>query len=198
MNGTYEVYLITESWSSSTATWENLATSIGQNPVATINYTKGTTGWFDFDVTDATGDLVANPSDNYGFMILIDFELNSYTNGHISKIHSSESSEESLQPKMVIEYTATPIITNNATMNNSTMPITYNKSGNLFVSVRMDGKYSLMFHTGNGRLIDKINNKYLSAGIHTIECNNLNLPKGIVFISLKNGSQSVIFKAVIY
>jgi hypothetical protein len=198
MNGTYEVYLITESWSSSTATWENLSSSIGQTPVTTVEYTRGTTGWFDFDVTGATGDLVANPSENFGFMILIDFVLNSYTNGHISKIHSSESSEENLQPKMVIEYTATPIVTGKAKINSKNMSIILNQSGNLLVSTKTDGKYEIMFHTGNGRLVGKIDNKYLSAGTYSISCDNITLPKGIVFITLSNGNQSSISKAVIY
>ncbi len=198
MSGTYEVYLITESWSSSSATWENLSTSIGQNTVATKNYTKGTTGWMDFDVTDATGDLVADPSTNYGFMILIEFDLNSYTNGHISKIHSSESSQEDLQPKMVIEYTATPIVTDNVKMSNNQMAIQYNQSGNLQVSTKTDGKYTILFHAGNGRQIGHINNKYLQAGTNIVSCSNLNLPKGLVFITLKNVNQSVNSKAVIY
>jgi hypothetical protein len=198
MDGTYEVYLITKSWASSTATWENLATSIGQTPVTTLAYHRGTTGWFDFDVTDAAGDLVSDPSKNYGFMILIEFELNAYTNGHISLIHSSEATREDLQPKMVIDYTATPVITGRTKIKSNNMSISYKQSGALLVNTKSDGIYTILFYTGNGRLIDQIDKRYLSAGSHTISCGNVDLPKGVVLITLRKDNQSAVSKAVIY
>lgn len=197
MSGTYEVHLINESWTSSTATWENLSSSYEQTVVASLGYTKGTTGWFDFDATDATANLVANPSENFGFMILIDFELTSNTNGHISKIHSSESSEESLQPKIVVEYTATPVITDNIPVKPQQMAVNY-RSGKLQVSTVTEGNYTILFHTGNGRLIYKMGERYLKAGTHTIACDKNHFVKGVLFITVQGNRQSAISKAVIY
>jgi hypothetical protein len=196
MDGTYEVYLINESWTSATATWENLSSSYEPTVVASLEYTRGTTGWFDFDVTDATAGLVANPSDNFGFMILIDFSLSSNTNGHISMIHSSESTEETLQPKMVVEYTATPIITDNSAVTPQQMTATYN-SGKLRVSTVTDGNYTVMFYNGNGRLLYKISEHYLKAGTHAITCDNVPL-NGIFFITVQGNGKSVVSKAVVY
>ena len=193
-----DYYLINESWTSSTATWENLSSSYEQTVVASLDYIKGTTGWFDFNVTDATADLVANPSENFGFMILIDFVLNSSTNGHISKIHSSESSEESLQPKMVVEYSATPIITDNALLKQPQIGVTYNQSGKLQVSTLTGGNYTIMFHTGNGRLLYRMDEKYLKAGKHSISCDKAPFTKGVLFITVQGNGQSAMSKAVIY
>lgn len=197
MDGTYEAHLINESWTSSTATWENLSTSYEQTVIASLDYTRGTTGWFDFDVTDATAGLVANPSENLGFMILIDFVLNSSTNGHISKIHSSESSEESLQPKIVVEYTATPIITDNAPDKLQQMAVNYG-TGKLRVSTVTDGNYTILFHTGNGRLLYKMDERFLKAGTQTITCDKSHFVKGVVFITVQGNRQSAISKAVVY
>lgn len=197
MDGTYEVYLINESWTSATATWENLSSSYEPTVVASLEYTRGTTGWFDFDVTDATADLVANPSENFGFMILIDFVLNSNTNGHISMIHSSESSAETLQPKIVVEYSATPIITDNLAVKPQQMTANYN-SGKLRVSIVTDGNYTIMFYNGNGRLLYKINGHYLNAGTHALNCDNVPFTNGVFFIQVQGNGQSAMSKAVVY
>ena len=131
-------------------------------------------------------------------MVFSKANVNTNSTGHISKIHSSESSEEDLQSKIVVEYTATPIVTDIVKINSNNMSITYNQSGKLQVSTKTDGKYSILFYAGNGRLVGQLGSKYLSAGSHSIACDNVNLPKGIVFITLKNGNHSVNSKAVIY
>ena len=198
MNGTLEVHLINESWSSSTASWSSLAESFDQTVLDSKEYVGGTTGWFDFDVTEATANLVTNPSENFGFMIFIDFELNSTTNGHVSKIHSSESSEESLQPKIVVEYTGTPVTTDNVLVKPQQMAVLYNQSGKLQVSTVTDGNYAIMFHTGNGRLLYKMDERFLKAGTHTITCDKNKFVKGVVFITVQGNRQSTISQAVVY
>ncbi len=142
--------------------------------------------------------MVANPSTNFGFMLFIECNVTTNSGGNKSQIHSAESSQEDLQPKVVIEYNATPIVTEQAKINSNGMSIHYNQSGNLRVSTKKDGNYSLLFHTGNGRLISRIENKNLKAGVNNINCGNLNLTKGLFVITLKNGGHAINSKAVIH
>jgi len=198
MAGTYKVYLITKSWTSATATWDNLSTSIGTTAVATKSYTTGTKGWITFDVTSATKSLVANPSNNYGFMILIDFVLNSSTNGHISKIHSSESKSTQLQPKIVIDYTTGTAVTNHTALTRDKLAVSYSRKGNLLVSIPQRGNYTISFYAGNGSMLGKIDNTCFDAGTHTLPCADQNLPKGVLFVMVKNDDMAGVSRVVVY
>ncbi len=194
----FNICLINKDWESSSATWDNLASSFDSEIIATQNYTSGSGEWFDFDVTDAVSNMVANPSTNFGFMGFAVCDVPTNTTGHIAIINSSESPSEDLQPKVVVEYTGTPIVKEKVKINTAPVSITHNQAGNLVLSTRSEGKYSILFHTGNGRLIGRIDNKNLTVGSNTIYCGNLNMTKGLIVITLKNGGHTINLKAVIH
>ena len=142
--------------------------------------------------------MVAGQSENYGFMAFVDADVPTNSSGHISLIHSSEASQDDLQPKLVVEYSGTPIVSQMVKNSAAPLAITYNQAGNILVTTNTGGKYSILFHTGNGRLVGRIDNKNFQAGVNTVSCNNLDLPKGLMFVTLKNDSHTFNSKAVIY
>ena len=173
--------------------------SYDEEIIASQDYSRGTNNtWFDFDVTDAVSDMVAGQSENYGFMAFVDADVPTNSSGHISLIHSSEASQDDLQPKLVVEYSGTPIVSQMVKNSAAPLAITYNQAGNILVTTNTGGKYSILFHTGNGRLVGRIDNKNFQAGVNTVSCNNLDLPKGLMFVTLKNDSHTFNSKAVIY
>ncbi len=197
-NGEFNICLINKDWKSSSATWNNLASSYDEEIIASQDYSRGTNNeWFDFNVTEAVSDMVVGQSENYGFMAFVDCNVSGNTGGHISLIHSSEASDDDLQPKLVVEYSGTPIVSEMVKNSIAPLTISYSQTGNIQVTTNTDGKYSILFHTGNGRLIGQIDNKNLKAGINTIYCGNLNLTRGLIVITLKNGGHIINSKAVI-
>lgn len=100
-NGRKNLYRITKAWDESKVTWRTpwskqggdfSSTAIGQSNTTSINV------WEKFDVTNDIKQLVKNPSQNYGFMLV--FPRNNYG----AKMRSSEYTNTEYRPKLTVTY----------------------------------------------------------------------------------------------
>ena len=104
-NATFEVRKVSKKWSSSNASWANLASSFEPELLDSVTYTTGTSRWYAFDVTTAITEFMADSTTNFGFMLFSKNEAPDTNSGSVSKFHSSEFATPSLRPMLTIFYT---------------------------------------------------------------------------------------------
>lgn len=99
---------ITQSWGEMTATWSNQPPVAGQGQVQLANSTSATQDYLNIDVTALVGDMIANPTMSYGFMLRLENEVSGNGLCFASKDHANAA----LRPTLIIQYTpCTPAIT---------------------------------------------------------------------------------------
>ncbi len=106
-NGTKGVYEAPYNFDENTVTWGNYGAGYfqsegGNAPIGTLlekNSNTSTGTWESFNVLSAVQDMIVNPSGNYGFMV--DFDK---YGRYAVEYASSENSNNSLRPKLTIEY----------------------------------------------------------------------------------------------
>jgi len=103
-DGVFRAYVINKPWDESTANWNTIGTAINSSPEDSFSYNTGDTGWVDFDVTDAVAKSLSGTNQNFGFMITAYTDISLLNYGISARIHSSESTENSLRPKLTISY----------------------------------------------------------------------------------------------
>jgi len=99
---------------------------------------------------------------------------------------------------MVIEYTTGTTVTNHTALNQNKIGISYSRKGNLLVSIPQKGNYTISFYVGNGSMVGKIDNTCFDAGTHSILYSYLNLPKGVLFVNVKNDEMAWVSRVVSY
>lgn len=106
-NGLKKLYEAENSWDENSITWANYGYSEGDGNVNNGNYLVNNTNtsyntWENYDVTSSISNYLNNPSSNNGFMLVMN--ISGYDRYSV-KYPSSEYSDETLRPKLVIEYT---------------------------------------------------------------------------------------------
>ncbi len=94
---------ITSSWDENAVTWNNQPSTKAENEVFLSESSSSTQDYLDIDVTNLIEDMIADPSNNHGFLLkLLDEQ-------HYRKMifASSGHSNSNLHPKLEITYTET-------------------------------------------------------------------------------------------
>lgn len=91
---------ITSSWAENTVTWDTQPLSTPLNQVSLSASTSSVQNYTNIDVTALVQDMQANPSSSFGFLIKLNTE--SYYRRMI--FASSDNSDASLHPKLVVNY----------------------------------------------------------------------------------------------
>lgn len=91
---------ITSAWSDNTVTWNTQPTNTSQNAVALAQSSYTMQNYLNINVTALVQDMVDDPNNSFGFMLMLDNE--STTRGLI--FHSSETTEPDKQPALLIIY----------------------------------------------------------------------------------------------
>lgn len=105
-----QVHKMTKSWEENNnaylTNWNTYGNAIEEPALGSREWKVGMTNtWYDFDVTGAIKEYYADPSKNFGFMLCnyIDYPFTNYE-GSLMLFTTSESSPNSLRPKMTVEY----------------------------------------------------------------------------------------------
>ncbi|PHS08600.1 MAG: hypothetical protein COA88_06450 [Kordia sp.] len=93
---------VTSSWEEDTVTWNSQPITTVDDEVVLVNSTMNVQNYLDIDVTNMTSYMIANPSNNYGFMLRLEDETNTSTRRML--FASSDNADSDLHPKVVIEY----------------------------------------------------------------------------------------------
>jgi len=93
---------VTSSWEEDIVTWNNQPTTTVDDEVILASYTMTNQNYLDIDVTNMTSYMIANPANNYGFMLRLDDEINTTVRKML--FASSDNTDSDLHPKVVIEY----------------------------------------------------------------------------------------------
>ena len=122
----FQVTAILSEWAENTITYNNLPTYY---PHLDIDRSDGgkDNSWIDFNVTDTIQEYVKDPGRNYGFM----FEV--YMEGRYLTVNSSEVSNESLRPKLTINYDNDPVVPINYNLTNLHKDIKFRKTPESFL-----------------------------------------------------------------
>lgn len=113
-NAVIKVYTLNQAWDEDITDWKKATSSTewenswgggipyGQQTITKSNYDPSTTKvWHDYSITDAVADWVDNPEENHGIILKIDDEKSEF----ICK--STESSDQTLLPKLTVNYDGT-------------------------------------------------------------------------------------------
>ena len=99
-----------------------------------------------------------------------------------------------------LEFRETPTaITNKLAKSNaiSTMNIASVTRSSMTISLKEFGDYSISILTANGRLVNKISAKNLSAGINTVNWNGANISNGVYLVSISGMGQKANSKVIL-
>jgi len=101
--GKGESYLekVDSSWDESTVTWNNQPTSSTVNQVTLDNAESTIQDYLDIDITTTATNMIANPSENHGYIIKLVDETSS---SNKLVFGSSDNQDQDLHPKVVVEY----------------------------------------------------------------------------------------------
>jgi hypothetical protein len=181
MDATIQVRKITESWSSSTATWDNLSDSYDQTVIDFDEYTTGVKDWFEFDVTETIGGFVSNPETNFGFMVFSDNEVPTTSSGSLSKFHNAEAATSSLRPKLTITYDASNIV--HKVKDISLFDLSVYNSARFVFTTPTEMSADVTVYSSDGSVLKKIRNKRFTAGENSV-CFRGDLASGIYFVKI--------------
>ena len=92
---------ITSPWNEFTVTWNNQPTTTTLNRVELPISTSGTQNYLDINVTKLISDMIANPTNSYGFMLKLQTE-EAYRRLNFC---SSDHPIQSYHPKLEVQYT---------------------------------------------------------------------------------------------
>ena len=175
---------LTSYWDESTVTWNNQPTTTLQNRVSLAASTSSTENYLNINVLAIVQDMHSNPSLNYGFMI----KLQTEDYKRCLNFCSSDHSNPSLRPKLVVTYTTPSGVNENivAANNISVYPNPANDLISVNVNQNLIGSfYTLSDYLGKVILTDKLTSLNLTLNIK-------DLAKGMYFIKVNgNNQQSV-------
>lgn len=182
-DGYFMVHTITLPWTESTAKWNNIGVTITSIPEDTFSYQKGYIGWMDFDITDAISKIISGTAQNYGFMVTAYTNTDSMNYGITARLHSSESTEKILRPKLTISYDNTAVEKIEYKQNKQH----YAKivGGNrIAFTVPANGRYQLSIVDVTGRVLKKITNIECSKKLNIVFVNNISIHNRVLFVQI--------------
>ncbi len=181
------VSVINKSWSESSASWSSIGTAINSSPQDSFSYKKGYVGWMDFDVTDAVKKSVSGTIQNNGFMVTAYTETPEVNYGISARIHSSESDESSLRPKLTVicDVSATKNVQN---IQGNRVCFKVTKSGEFVFIAPSDGKYTFSLIDTGGRLLKEMADIPCSSGINTVPGIDFSMRNKVIFIRVAGGN----------
>lgn len=163
------VYALTEEWKADEALWtERKSGTNWDNPggsseefdmwydpgggdwdtsSAVIEQQDG--DWETYDVKDIVTSMVNGSIENYGFILRPGSEMGEFTEG--MNYHSSEASESSDRPKLILEVEGTAI-SDNPFKQNSGMQMSVLSQSIQLEFTKMDS-YKIAIHTAQGRVV---------------------------------------------
>lgn len=93
---------VTSSWEEDVVTWNNQPSTTSEDEVTLENTTQSIQDYLDVDITGMASYMIANPSDNYGFLLRLADETGSGTRRML--FASSDNQDSDLHPKVVVQY----------------------------------------------------------------------------------------------
>jgi len=174
---------ITSSWEEFTITWNNQPSTSSLNEVQLPQSTTANHDYINIDVTILLQDIIDNPSTSFGFMISLETEL--YYRCII--LSSSDHSDSTKHPKLIVTYTAPNGITN---IDNSINFLkTYPNPCSDHILIEFDNSksdnHTLKLYDNQGRLVHTITG--IVMGKAKIETKNL--ISGLYFLQLETAGR---------
>ncbi len=177
---------VTTAWDQNTVTWETHPDYSTVNQVSLTESISPTEDYLDLDVTELVREMVANPSTNFGFIIMNRIE-NTYRSINFA---SSECTDISKRPKLDVVYG--PV---NIEPHSNAVPdgyILYQNKPNPFnpetaISFKIPERtfVSLKIFDGLGKEAADIYSGELSEGIYTKYWNAANYPAGVYYYRMQ-------------
>jgi len=103
---------VTSTWDENTVTWNTQPTVTTSGEAALAQSTTSNQNYPDINVKSMVKYMVGHPSKNYGFMLRLQDETTLYSS---MKFASSDYTDASLHPKLVITYDTIPVVTDTST-----------------------------------------------------------------------------------
>jgi len=170
---------ITSNWDEFTVNWNNQPSTSTANEVQLPESTNANQDYLDVDVTLLIQDIIDNPSTNFGFMISLETE--EYYRCMI--LSSSDHSDSTKHPKLIVTYTLNTGI-QNMTSSNNLLKVYPNPSSN-YIMIEFDNSQShnhtLKIYDNKGRLVHTI----IEIKPGRVEIEEANLISGLYFLQLE-------------
>jgi hypothetical protein len=199
-NGDNALYIkrITSPWDESTVTWDNKPSYTDTNEVSVPAFTMGNS-IENLDVTALVTDMVADQNNSHGFLVMLQTEA-TY---RVFNAATSEHTDSSLHPKLVIHYYSNDVTGLKASEENelalTIFPNPY--SDNSVLNFHLSDNKNLLIEMVNseGKTIKTFANTNFSAGDHTIELNkeNTRCPGGLYLIRVVSDNKVYSHKLII-
>ena len=189
---------VTTAWDQNTVTWETQPDFSTVNQVSLSESISPSEDYLDLDVTELVRDMVANPSTNFGFIIMNRIE-NTYRSINFA---SSECTDINKRPKLDIVYGPVNI----EPMSNSVpegyrlyqnIPNPFNPETAISFNIPERTYVSLKIFDGLGREAAEIYSGELSEGRYTKYWNAANYPAGVYYYRIQTDKFSDTKKLVL-
>ncbi len=189
---------VTSPWDQNTVTWETQPDFSTVNQAELHESTFPGEDYLNIDVTEMVRDMVANPSANYGFVIMNRFE-NIYRSINFA---SSECAYIDKRPKLDINFTRVGI-----EPTSTELPVEFNLSQNFpnpfnpVTTIKFDlpalAFTKLKIIDGSGREISTLVNENLNKGSFQVKWDGSNYSSGAYFIRLESGNNIITKKMML-
>lgn len=206
-NGTFYIHKVTKSWtesalSSAQTAWANYNSSINTTEEDSFEYLANSITWAEFDLTSAISDMHSGAINNDGFMIITDSPRadqaasSNWWGGLWTYWQSSESSNSSYRPKLIIEYsggTDKKIVFQKETKGVS---INFTSKNKLNITDIENGLYQITVYSASGKkLVSKRQNLSSRSTVHF---NNITFATGAYVIKLKGDKAQIISRKIVF
>ncbi|MCX6276363.1 MAG: DNRLRE domain-containing protein [Bacteroidetes bacterium] len=201
--GSNSAYLqrITSSWDEHTVTWNTQPTTTTLDRVSLSGSTSATQNYPNINVTQLIKDMLGDPTHSFGFML----RLQSETVYKKLVLASSDHSNATIRPKLVIVYTSHSPMENNSGSELRTLPTTQilkvypnpaRESVNLSINAADADQAFISIYDLSGReMVDQV--YQLTEGKNQFSFETMNWTRGLYMVIVKTSGEMITEKLLL-
>lgn len=189
---------VTSPWDENTVTWETQPDFSTVNQVVLPQSVSPSQDYPDLDVTALVREMAANPSENFGFIIMNRIE-NTYRSINFA---SSECIDVNKRPKLDVTYSAVGIEPVSSTIPDKfslsqNFPNPFNPVTNISFEIPFSSFVKLNIYNELGNEVSVLVNEKLRAGKFEVQWDGSNFSSGTYFIKLQSDKNLLTKKMVL-
>lgn len=189
---------VTSPWNQQSVTWETQPDFSTVNQVLLPESTSPTQDYTDIDVTAMISDMVNNPSENYGFVIMNRFE-NIYRSMNFA---SSDCFDVTKRPLLVITYNTVGIENVSSEIPEKlglaqNYPNPFNPVTSIAFDLPVSGFTTVKIFDELGREVSTLASEQMRAGKYKVSWNGSDRSSGAYFVRLTSGNKALTKKIIL-